>query len=112
MILVSELHSHGFLLYYFAEVNLALKKPATAAHMHLDNSPSRAVDGNRDTNHWHESCFHSSLADPGDHWLKIDLEAFYWISSIQLTNRGDCPGECGKQHKCNPIKYERSIKTN
>ncbi|XP_046559868.1 fucolectin-4-like [Haliotis rubra] len=68
--------------------NLALQKPTAASS--LRNSPARAVDGNADPD-WHpgDSCFSVALGDLHP-WWQVDLEGYYTIGAVKITNRGDC----------------------
>jgi len=50
-----------------------------------------AVDGNRDADLRHGSCFHSG--SEYKQWLRVDLGADYNVTSVSITNRGDCCGD-------------------
>nr|Q9I926.1 RecName: Full=Fucolectin-6; Flags: Precursor [Anguilla japonica]BAB03528.1 fucolectin-6 [Anguilla japonica] len=52
---------------------------------------SNAIDGNQDSYFYHGSCTHTSGgANP---WWRVDLLQEYKITSVTITNRGDCCGE-------------------
>ena len=56
----------------------------------------RAVDGHLQTNlESTYGCTHTEddLTTPTPWWL-VDLQGFYYISNVTITNRGDCCGEC------------------
>ncbi|XP_035276816.1 fucolectin-7-like isoform X1 [Anguilla anguilla] len=102
----------------YVEENVALRGRATqldqlqgqlAAFSHASN----AIDGNRDSYFFHGSCTHTSGgANP---WWRVDLLQVYTITSVTITNRGDCCGErisgarilIGKHLKNNGINNPR-----
>ncbi|KAM6949149.1 fucolectin [Aplochiton taeniatus] len=47
-----------------------------------------AIDGNRDSNYRHGSCSHTNMQP--NPWWRLDLLDTYVITSIVITNRGDC----------------------
>ncbi|XP_048251924.1 fucolectin-3-like [Haliotis rufescens] len=71
-------------------VNLALNKIATAST--FENSPQLAVDGNLSPYHRDGSCFYTPFASALQ-WISVDLGDSYIITSVNVTNRGDCCGE-------------------
>ncbi|KAM9724349.1 pentraxin fusion protein [Menidia menidia] len=70
--------------------NLALSGRATQSHqwnsalLHASN----AIDGNRDSHQATASC--SSTIQQTNPWWRVDLLGSYIITSIHVTNRGDC----------------------
>ena len=75
--------------------NLALNKPAYASSEWVAGDAQEAVDGNFDTNYYHNSCFHSGYGDTvGDAWWAVDLTDAYYVQYVIVTNRGDCCGKC------------------
>ncbi|XP_067660290.1 uncharacterized protein [Haliotis asinina] len=79
--------------------NVALNRPARAtsqltfAASNLIASPGLAVDGNFDSQYdTGRSCFSSIVGDLTP-TLYIDLGAYYYITSVTVTNRGDCCAE-------------------
>ena len=58
----------------------------------LTLSAKLAVDGNADTNYAHGHCSRTSPTDPDD-WLVVDLGKWFVVTSVAVTNRGDCCGE-------------------
>ncbi|KAG9332066.1 hypothetical protein JZ751_016199 [Albula glossodonta] len=84
-------HHPGFKL-----VNVALRGKATqSAHffrsdyMELSvlSHAANGIDGNRDSNSYHGSCFHTKC-EPNP-WWRVDLLQPYSIVSVTITNRGD-----------------------
>lgn len=70
--------------------NLALRGKATqlARYPHDFGAAYNAIDGNRESAFHSGSCTHSAeLTDP---WWRLDLLHSYVITSISITNRGDC----------------------
>ncbi|KAL2079108.1 hypothetical protein ACEWY4_024852 [Coilia grayii] len=89
-------HSELELAYYSyrATQNLALYGKATQSD--LVSSPysgfglaSNAIDGNRDSNFDHASCTHTARGQTNP-WWRVDLLKVYIITSVVITNRGDC----------------------
>ncbi|KAJ8267209.1 hypothetical protein GJAV_G00139800 [Gymnothorax javanicus] len=81
--------------YSYVLENVALRGKATqsgllpggeAALSHAGN----AIDGNRDSHLHHGSCFHTTNDNP---WWRVDLLKTYKITSVTITNRGDCCAE-------------------
>ncbi|KAK7878044.1 hypothetical protein WMY93_031294 [Mugilogobius chulae] len=73
------------------EVNLALRGKATQRDTYGDDVASRAIDGNRDSNWAHKSC--AITASTTNAWWRVDLQNSYMVTSIIITNRGDCCAE-------------------
>ena len=71
--------------------NLALGKPTRQSTTQGNGKPSKAVDGNRNSNFDASSC--SKTQSKKGSWWQVDLEAVYEIRDVVITNRGDC---CGK----------------
>ncbi|KAI9999871.1 hypothetical protein NQD34_011714 [Periophthalmus magnuspinnatus] len=70
-------------------VNLALRGEATQIDTHNDlGDASNAIDGNRESNYMKRSCTHTSSNTAP--WWRLDLHETYAITSIIITNRGDC----------------------
>ncbi|NP_001119999.1 uncharacterized protein LOC100144955 precursor [Xenopus tropicalis] len=51
----------------------------------------KAVDGNKDTNMFQNSCSHTNNDKPS--WWQLDLKKNYNIDTIVIANRGDCCAE-------------------
>lgn len=73
--------------------NVALRGKATQSSRHGDafSAAYNAIDGNRDSTHTHGSCTHT--AGQTNPWWRVDLLDVYTISSVIITNRGDCCAE-------------------
>lgn len=70
--------------------NVALRGKATqlGRYAHDFGAAYNAIDGNRDGRFHSGSCTHSAeLTDP---WWRVDLLHSYVVTSISITNRGDC----------------------
>ena len=68
-------------------VNVALNRPTFATSDHGSYRASKAVDGNKNTNFFSGSCFHSVLeANP---WMAVDLGAALAVAGVLFTNRGN-----------------------
>ncbi|XP_053182681.1 fucolectin-1-like [Scomber japonicus] len=77
--------------------NVALRGKATQSHR-LQEIPwegfgaaYNAIDGNRDSTFGAGSCSHTkTMTDP---WWRVDLLESYVVTSVIITNRGDCCAE-------------------
>ncbi|XP_034553429.1 uncharacterized protein LOC117822690 [Notolabrus celidotus] len=72
------------------EKNVALRGKATQSHRYLHNfgDASSAIDGNRESTFHAGSCTHTiEMANP---WWRVDLLDRYTVTSVVITNRGDC----------------------
>ncbi|KAL2079106.1 hypothetical protein ACEWY4_024850 [Coilia grayii] len=73
--------------------NLALYGKATQSNL-IENpwsgfsDASNAIDGNRDSNFNHGSC--TATDTQTNPWWRVDLLKEYIITSVVITNRGDC----------------------
>lgn len=70
--------------------NVALRGKATqlGRYPHDFGAAYNAIDGNRDGRFHSGSCTHSEeMSDP---WWRVDLLHSYVVTSISITNRGDC----------------------
>ncbi|XP_063049249.1 fucolectin-6-like [Engraulis encrasicolus] len=73
--------------YYLAK-NVALNGRATQSDTWEDGIAINAIDGNRDSHYYHGSCTH--IASQTNPWWRVDLLKEYIITSVSITNRGDC----------------------
>lgn len=73
----------------FAE-NVALRGKASQAprYDHPFGDAYSAIDGSNEANFRHGSCTHTAEQD--EPWWTVDLLDAYVITSISITNRGDC----------------------
>ncbi|XP_035276897.1 fucolectin-6-like [Anguilla anguilla] len=80
----------------YIQENVALRGRATQSDLlkgewDAFSLPGNAIDGNQDSFFGHGSCTHTSGgANP---WWRVDLLQEYQITSVTITNRGDCCGE-------------------
>ncbi|XP_041649962.1 fucolectin-1-like [Cheilinus undulatus] len=73
--------------------NVAIRGKATQSTQYVNafSMASNAIDGNRDHNFSSGSCTHtSSQTNP---WWRVDLLESYIVTSLIITNRGDCCAE-------------------
>jgi len=86
ILLITLLMTH----HVFADVNLALGKPAQQSSTDYGGDAKRAVDGNNNGNYWANSVSHTKneLA-----WWQVDLGSIHQIRNIRIWNRTDCCGE-------------------
>ncbi|XP_028281937.1 fucolectin-7-like [Parambassis ranga] len=70
--------------------NIALRGKASQSGRlgHTLGAPSSAIDGNRESNFEAGSCTHT--AEMTRPWWKVDLLDSYIVTSMTITNRGDC----------------------
>ncbi|XP_039886605.1 uncharacterized protein LOC120732823 [Simochromis diagramma] len=70
--------------------NLATRGKATQStcYPHARASALNAIDGNRNSDFMAGSCTHTN--EQTNPWWKVDLLQSYVITSITVTNRGDC----------------------
>ncbi len=69
--------------------NIALGKSTWQSPGLADSS--KAVDGNSDSNYGAGSCTHTDVNIPKRNWA-VNLGRRYHLSSVKITNRGDCCG--------------------
>jgi len=79
----------------FFPANVALRGKATQSQRYqggadVFGAAYNAIDGNRDFNFRDGSCTHTS--EQTNPWWRVDLLESYVITSIKITNRGDCCG--------------------
>ncbi|KAM4601252.1 uncharacterized protein ACJ7VT_021044 isoform 1-T1 [Polymixia lowei] len=77
----------------FAQKNIALHGVATQSELiqrpwAAYGAPHNAIDGNRNPNYQAGSCTATVLST--NPWWRLDLLDTYIITSINITNRGDC----------------------
>ncbi|XP_062523611.1 uncharacterized protein LOC134198266 [Corticium candelabrum] len=71
--------------------NLALGKPTTQISTHFRGYSFRAVDGNPNPDYFNYACSHTySETKP---WWRVDLQEQFLVTSLRITNRGDCCGD-------------------
>ena len=75
--------------------NVALNKPANQSSLFVYTA-DKAVDGDLDVNLSWGSCSHTDFVAGVRAWWQVDLGSSYKVTSVTITNRGDCDGQCGK----------------
>lgn len=73
--------------------NVALRGKATQSDLientwHGWSHASNAIDGNRDSHFHHGSC--TATDESTSPWWRVDLLDTYIVTSVTITNRGDC----------------------
>ncbi|KAI4811419.1 hypothetical protein KUCAC02_014328 [Chaenocephalus aceratus] len=70
--------------------NVALRGKATQSdrYNHVFGSAISAIDGNRDNDFHSGSCSHTDAES--DPWWRVDLLEPYVVTSVTISNRGDC----------------------
>uniref|UniRef100_I3JHI7 Si:ch211-215k15.4 n=1 Tax=Oreochromis niloticus TaxID=8128 RepID=I3JHI7_ORENI len=70
--------------------NVALRGKATQSNeLNLELADaSNAIDGNRESHYWAGSCIHTDRQT--NPWWRVDLLDSYIVTSVIITNRGDC----------------------
>ena len=72
-------------------INLALGKPTNQSGTLLKGESSNAVDGFKHPNISENSCIHTD--NRYEPWWYVDLQALYYVTSVVISNRGDCCDE-------------------
>ena len=67
---------------------MALRGKATQSDRWGDGAAYYAIDGNRNSHYHAGSCTHSE--EQTDPWWRVDLLESYIVTSVVITNRGDC----------------------
>ncbi|KAI4810553.1 hypothetical protein KUCAC02_013495 [Chaenocephalus aceratus] len=71
--------------------NVAMRGKATQSNRYEFGFASNAIDGNRDNKFLSGSC--SQTAEESKPWWRVDLLEPYVVTSIIISNRGDCCSE-------------------
>ncbi|XP_036845146.1 uncharacterized protein LOC110532922 [Oncorhynchus mykiss] len=89
--------------------NVALRRVAAQSSLFSwENSPSKVIDGNRNSNYnYGGSC--SSTAFNTNPWWRVDLLDLYRVTAVTITNRGDC---CPKRLDGAEIRIGNSLENN
>lgn len=89
--------------------NVALRGKATQSsrYLHAFGGAYNAIDGNRESHFHSGSCTHS--AEETNPWWRVDLLDSYVVTSITITNRGDC---CEQRISGLQIHIGNSLKDN
>ena len=68
-------------------INIALNKPARQSSTEYGGTASRAVDGNRNSDYYNESCAGTLYNESP--WLIVDLQSTYSVREVVLTSVRD-----------------------
>uniref|UniRef100_A0A3B3ZRQ7 Fucolectin tachylectin-4 pentraxin-1 domain-containing protein n=1 Tax=Periophthalmus magnuspinnatus TaxID=409849 RepID=A0A3B3ZRQ7_9GOBI len=68
--------------------NVAVKGQAVQSSTLYPAAANRAIDGRRDTYYTESSCSHTQ--EETAPWWRVDLGQIFVVSTIKVTNRGDC----------------------
>ncbi|XP_037640569.1 uncharacterized protein LOC119496950 [Sebastes umbrosus] len=70
--------------------NVALRGKATQSdrYEHAFSAANSAIDGNRESTFYFGSCTHTD--EENNPWWRVDLLESYIVTSVIITNRGDC----------------------
>lgn len=69
--------------------NVALKGKASQSSTLSFSDASKAIDGRRNSFYSSGYCSHTA-GDETDPWWRVDLQKTFIITSVKVTNRGDC----------------------
>uniref|UniRef100_A0A3Q2X4R6 Fucolectin tachylectin-4 pentraxin-1 domain-containing protein n=1 Tax=Haplochromis burtoni TaxID=8153 RepID=A0A3Q2X4R6_HAPBU len=83
-----------FLVFFqgYPSSNLALKGEATQSSTLSFAAASKAIDGRRNSFYTNGFCSHTA-EDETDPWWRVDLQHSFTITTVKVTNRGDCCAE-------------------
>ncbi|KAG9345086.1 hypothetical protein JZ751_009627, partial [Albula glossodonta] len=70
------------------ENNVALRGNATQSSTSYDGDAGKAIDNNRNPEYYEGSCTHTKREN--DPWWRVDLLKTHRVTSVTITNRGDC----------------------
>lgn len=72
--------------------NVALKGVASQSSARRFPDASKAIDGRRDSFYNNGHCSHTAW-ERTDPWWQVDLRRTFIVTSVKVTNRGDCCAE-------------------
>ncbi|XP_064200378.1 uncharacterized protein LOC135259686 [Anguilla rostrata] len=88
--------------------NVALRGKASQSSQYNCLAEARnAIDGRRDSEYTSGSCTHTKIQD--DPWWRVDLLNVYSVTSVTITNRGDC---CSERINGAQIRIGNSMENN
>lgn len=88
--------------------NVALKGEATQSSTLYPAGAYRAIDGKRYTFYTEGSCSHTAGNETGP-WWRVDLGQTYIVTTVKVTNRGDC---CAERLDGAEIRIGNSLENN
>uniref|UniRef100_A0A669E209 Uncharacterized LOC100699110 n=2 Tax=Oreochromis niloticus TaxID=8128 RepID=A0A669E209_ORENI len=71
-----------------SETNVARRGQVAQSSMYGNAKPENAIDGNRASNYYQESCAHTN--NDLNPWWRLDLLKTHKINTVTITNRQDC----------------------
>ncbi|XP_007245651.3 uncharacterized protein si:ch73-359m17.2 isoform X1 [Astyanax mexicanus] len=91
-----------------AKENIAIGAKAVQSSTYDELADAEhAVDGNSDSHYLNGSCSHTNYEK--NPWLRVELPSIYNITSVTITNRGDC---CGQRIHGAQIRIGSSLNNN
>lgn len=72
--------------------NVALKGDAAQSSTLSFAAASKAIDGRRNSFYSQGFCSHTA-GNEANPWWRVDLRKSYFVTSVKVTNRGDCCAE-------------------
>uniref|UniRef100_A0A3Q3CCS2 Fucolectin tachylectin-4 pentraxin-1 domain-containing protein n=1 Tax=Haplochromis burtoni TaxID=8153 RepID=A0A3Q3CCS2_HAPBU len=99
-----------FLVFFqgYPSSNLALKGEATQSSTLSFAAASKAIDGRRNSFYTNGFCSHTA-EDETDPWWRVDLQHSFTITTVKVTNRGDC---CAERLDGAEIRIGNSLENN
>uniref|UniRef100_A0A3Q2W269 Fucolectin tachylectin-4 pentraxin-1 domain-containing protein n=1 Tax=Haplochromis burtoni TaxID=8153 RepID=A0A3Q2W269_HAPBU len=94
--------------YGYPSSNLALKGEATQSSTLSFAAASKAIDGRRNSFYTNGFCSHTA-EDETDPWWRVDLQHSFTITTVKVTNRGDC---CAERLDGAEIRIGNSLENN
>nr|XP_023009812.1 uncharacterized protein LOC101464769 [Maylandia zebra] len=94
--------------YGYPSPNLALKGEATQSSTLSFAAASKAIDGRRNSFYTNGFCSHTA-EDETDPWWRVDLQHSFTITTVKVTNRGDC---CAERLDGAEIRIGNSLENN
>ncbi|XP_054457954.1 uncharacterized protein LOC129093858 [Anoplopoma fimbria] len=88
--------------------NVALKGAAAQSSTLPSGEASKAIDGRRNSFYSNGFCSHTA-EDETNPWWRVDLGRTYVVTSIKVTNRGDC---CAERLDGAEIRIGNSLENN
>uniref|UniRef100_A0A8C7F948 Si:ch73-126o18.1 n=1 Tax=Oncorhynchus kisutch TaxID=8019 RepID=A0A8C7F948_ONCKI len=89
-------------------IQISVGVAAQSSLFYWEYSPSKVIDGNRNSNYnYGGSC--SSTAFNTNPWWRVDLLDVYRVTAVNITNRGDC---CPERLDGAEIHIGNSLKNN
>ncbi|XP_068584252.1 fucolectin-like [Cebidichthys violaceus] len=94
--------------YVYPFSNVALKGDATQSSTLSSAAATRATDGRRNSFYSSGFCSHTA-EDEANPWWRVDLRRTHVVTSVKVTNRGDC---CAERLDGAEIRIGNSLENN